>query len=58
MLESHSRLDYLFLILDDISSAIERLWELVPAPEPPAPDSPAPDSDQMLDEIAKSPDAG
>lgn len=63
VLESHSRLDYLFLILDDISSAIERLWELVPAPEPPEPDSPATerpasDSDQMLDEIARSPDAG
>ena len=23
-------MDYLFLILDDVSAAIERLWELVP----------------------------
>ena len=28
--ESRSRMDYLFLILDDVSSAVERLWELVP----------------------------
>ena len=46
--ESHSRMDYLFLILDDISSAIERLWELVPAPDP----------DEILNEIVSSPDAG
>ncbi len=46
--ESRSRMDYLFLILDDISSAVERLWELVPAPE----------QDEILDEIASSPDAG
>jgi hypothetical protein len=24
-------MDYLFLLLDDVSAAIERLWELVPA---------------------------
>jgi hypothetical protein len=29
--ESRSRMDYLFLLLDDVSAAIERLWELVPA---------------------------
>ena len=50
--ESRSRMDYLFLILDDVSSAVERLWELVPAPE----------QDEMLDEIpdeiTSSPDAG
>ena len=40
--ESGSRMDHLFLILDDISSAVERLWELVPVNEP--------------DEIASSPD--
>ncbi len=28
--ETRSRVDYLFLILDDVSAAIERLWELVP----------------------------
>ena len=28
--ESRSRMDYLFLLLDDVSAAIERLWELVP----------------------------
>ena len=28
--ETRSRMDYLFLILDDVSAAIERLWELVP----------------------------
>lgn len=28
--ESRSRMDHLFLMLDDISSAVERLWELVP----------------------------
>ena len=39
--ESRSRMDYLFLILDDISSAVERLWQMVPAP----------DSDEILDEI-------
>ena len=27
--ESRSRMDHLFLMLDDISSAVERLWELV-----------------------------
>jgi hypothetical protein len=46
--ESRSRMDYLFLILDDISSAVERLWELVSAAEP----------DEILDEFASSPDAG
>ena len=46
--ESRSRMDYLFLILDDVSSAVERLWELVPAPE----------QDEVLDEFASSPDAG
>ena len=46
--ESRSRMDYLFLILDDISSAVERLWELVPASVP----------DEILDEITSSPDAG
>ena len=39
--ESHSRMDYLFRILDDISSAVERLWELVPLPVP----------DEIIDEI-------
>jgi hypothetical protein len=29
--ESRSRMDYLFLLLDDVSAAIERLWEMVPA---------------------------
>ena len=49
--ESRSRMDYLFLILDDISSAVERLWELVPVPEP--------DEilDEVPDEITSSPDA-
>ena len=28
--ETRSRMDYLFMILDDVSAAIERLWELVP----------------------------
>jgi hypothetical protein len=28
--ESRSRMDYLFLLLDDVSAAIERLWDLVP----------------------------
>ena len=28
--ESRSRMDHLFLMLDDISSAVERLWQLVP----------------------------
>jgi hypothetical protein len=28
--ESRSRMDYLFLLLDDVSAAIERLWEMVP----------------------------
>ncbi len=51
--ESRSRMDYLFLILDDISSAVERLWELVPAPGPPEPEF-----DVMLDEITRGPDAG
>ena len=46
--ESRSRMDYLFLILDDISSAVERLRELVPASVP----------DEILDEITSSPDAG
>ena len=57
VLESRSRMDYLFLILDDISSAIERLWELVPVPEPPAPES---DEiiDELPDEITGSPNAG
>ena len=32
--ESRSRMDHLFLMLDDISSAVERLWELVPEEEP------------------------
>ena len=45
--ESRSRMDYLFLILDDISSAVERLWQMVPAP----------DSDEIPDEITSSPDA-
>ena len=49
--ESRSRMDYLFLILDDISSAVERLWQMVPAP----------DSDEILDkipdEITSSPNA-
>ncbi len=31
--ESRSRMDHLFLMLDDISSAVERLWELVPEKE-------------------------
>ena len=29
--ESRSRVDYLFLQLDDVSAAVERLWELVAA---------------------------
>lgn len=29
--ESRSRMDYLFLLLDDVSGAIERLWEMVPS---------------------------
>ena len=29
--ESRSRVDYLFLQLDDVSAAVERLWELVSA---------------------------
>ena len=29
LLESRSRVDYLFLQLDDVSAAVERLWELV-----------------------------
>ena len=49
--ESRSRMDYLFLILADISSAVERLWQMVPAP----------DSDEILDkipdEITSSPNA-
>jgi hypothetical protein len=28
--ESRSRMDYLFLLLDDVSAAIERLWQMVP----------------------------
>jgi hypothetical protein len=28
--ESRSRMDYLFLLLDDVSAAVERLWEMVP----------------------------
>ena len=32
--ESRSSMEYLFLILDDISSAVERLWQLVLAPDP------------------------
>jgi hypothetical protein len=28
--ESRSRMDYLFLLLDDVGAAIERLWEMVP----------------------------
>ncbi len=32
--ESRARMDYLFLLLDDISSAVERLWKLVPGPNP------------------------
>ena len=28
--ETRSRMDYLFMILDVVSAAIERLWELVP----------------------------
>ncbi len=46
--ESRSRMDYIFLILDDVSSAVERLWELVPAPE----------LDEILNELSSSPDAG
>ena len=49
--ESRSRMDYLFLILDDISSAVERLWELVPVPEP------GEILDEVPDEITSSPDA-
>lgn len=45
--ESRSRMDHLFLILDDISAAVERLWELVPALE----------LDDILDEIADNPHA-
>ena len=51
--ESRSRMDYLFLILDDVSSAVERLWELVPVPEPPEPEP-----DEILNGLASSPDAG
>jgi hypothetical protein len=28
--DSRSRVDHLFLTLDDVSSAVERLWELIP----------------------------
>ena len=28
--ESRSRLDHLFPLLDDVTSAVERLWEMVP----------------------------
>ena len=28
--ESRSRMDHLFLLLDDVSAAIERLWQMVP----------------------------
>ena len=30
--ESRSRADQLFLVLDDVSSAVRRLWEMAPAP--------------------------
>ena len=55
--ESHSRMDYLLLVLDDISSAVERLWELVPAPE--LDDMLLDDMllDDMLDKIPDNPDA-
>lgn len=29
--ESRSRVDQLFLVLDDVSSAVTRLWEMIPA---------------------------
>jgi uncharacterized protein with von Willebrand factor type A (vWA) domain len=29
--ESRSRVDHLFVVLDDVSSAVKRLWEMVPA---------------------------
>jgi hypothetical protein len=28
--DSRSRLDHLFLTLDEVSSAVERLWKLIP----------------------------
>ena len=50
--ESRSRMDYIFLILDDISSAVERLWELVPSSELPDFGLPA----SGLDDMAKGSD--
>lgn len=31
--ESRTRMDHLFPLLDDVTSAVERLWEMVPADE-------------------------
>ena len=46
--ESRARIDYLFVALDDVSDAVERLWNLVPQggqdPCPAGPADPLPDS--------------
>ena len=44
--ESRSEAQRLIAILEDVTSAVERLWDMLPMDEPPAPDFPeSPDSD-------------
>ncbi len=44
--ESRSEAQRLIAILEDVTSAVERLWDMLPMDEPPAPDYPeSPDSD-------------
>ena len=43
--ESRSGAQHLVAVLEDITSAVERLWDMLPIEEPPAPDFPeSPDS--------------
>ena len=43
--ESRSGAQHLIAILEDVTSAVDRLWEMLPIDEPPAPDYPeSPDS--------------
>ena len=44
--ESRAEAQRLIAILEDVTSAVERLWDMLPVDEPPAPDFPkSPDSD-------------
>ena len=51
--ESRSGAQHLIAILEDVTSAVDRLWEMLPIDEPPAPDYP--ESPDSYDEPAPPP---